>query len=565
MKRFTRISALFLSIAITVPCISPSAGECINTKDYDLDFDNVEIDENNWEYIPTTNIATGEKSYSLWMYPIADVSTLEIPASYNGLEVTQVEVSNYDFEDYHINSLIFPDTISDAYPQFENIPTLKTLTFGSDEIHFDRNSYFRQTGIEELSLPKIIPTEPAHTYNIDFRENPKLKRVIFRDSSDTITVGNEFFKDCPKLEEFVLPDTCKMLITEINSFSNTGLKKLDFSVETDISSTSFANCEALSSVTFRKKCKVGGNSFFNCHSLTDVTFEEPPTLTIHAFSGCDSLTNINIDTDFDFNGAGFSECPTLRSINSKNVFDETTGDFVPEYRDMIFRNFNAAQNTGFINDYIQAQIQKVIDENITPDMTDIQKLRIAHDWICDNAIYAEDEKFYNNPEYHTDASVFLNDISVCEGYARAMNLFCHALGLPSCYVNSSSHAWVIVKLDGHWFHTDVTWDDYLHTINWFLCSDDELVKAGGAHSRWNIKKPSSMHGFQETELPKCTCPMGDVNTDGKVGAADLVTYSRFLLGAQDIPKDDIILSDMNYDGSYDSFDMVKLRKKAIRQ
>ena len=58
-------------------------------------------------------------------------------------------------------------------------------------------------------------------------------------------------------------------------------------------------------------------------------------------------------------------------------------------------------------------------------------------------------------------SVFLGHQSVCQGYANAAELLFHKMDIPCVVVTGTargqSHAWNIVKLDGHFYHFDATW------------------------------------------------------------------------------------------------------------
>lgn len=60
-------------------------------------------------------------------------------------------------------------------------------------------------------------------------------------------------------------------------------------------------------------------------------------------------------------------------------------------------------------------------------------------------------------------SVLLNGLSVCQGYAKTLQLLCQRAGLEALLVtgktNGQGHAWDLVKMDGDWYHMDPTWGD----------------------------------------------------------------------------------------------------------
>lgn len=55
--------------------------------------------------------------------------------------------------------------------------------------------------------------------------------------------------------------------------------------------------------------------------------------------------------------------------------------------------------------------------------------------------------------------VFVNKKAVCAGYAKAMQYLLNRCGIECTYVTSDTHAWNLVKLEGDYYHMDVTWGD----------------------------------------------------------------------------------------------------------
>ena len=103
----------------------------------------------------------------------------------------------------------------------------------------------------------------------------------------------------------------------------------------------------------------------------------------------------------------------------------------------------------------------------------------------------------------TVKGALLKKLCVCEGYAVAFRKLMSSYHIPCKLVhgraNGESHAWNIVKLDGKWYHIDVTWDDPIVNGNngntnihyeYFLKSTDYMR----AHN----------HSFRISAYPKCT-------------------------------------------------------------
>lgn len=57
---------------------------------------------------------------------------------------------------------------------------------------------------------------------------------------------------------------------------------------------------------------------------------------------------------------------------------------------------------------------------------------------------------------------------------------------------------------------------------------------------------------------------GDVNIDGKLSAADLVTLEKYLVNEDTLTRDQWLNADINRDDSADVFDMVMLRKLLLK-
>lgn len=390
-------------------------------------------------------------------------------------------------------------------------------------------------------------------------------------------------KDKTKITSVTFPVTDNEILVSEKSFSGSLIEELSIKSPYSFGKSAFADCKNLKTAVFDSDVKISGETFNRCNSLISVEFNGAASVDPRAFRECTELTNVDFNGQVDLKAGAFMECTSLENvsldisqkvignafdgctslvnINNKPVFDESTGEFVPEYSDFIKNNFYMAEDIGFMNKYAEFQYKKIVAENTDDSMSDIEKVKKLHDWVCEHTRYADN---ISDPEYHTDASILLNDSTVCEGYSKACNLLFRYAGIESYYVNSFDHAWNIVKLGGHYFHVDSTWDDGENiSYNYFLRSDDD-IRDDGSHNEWTLYKPTSLHSFQEeAQLPECSYSVGDTNMDGALSVADAVQMSGFLLGSKSEKAENIVLYDMNYDGKADSFDMVLMRKELI--
>lgn len=88
---------------------------------------------------------------------------------------------------------------------------------------------------------------------------------------------------------------------------------------------------------------------------------------------------------------------------------------------------------------------------------DYQKLLYIHDWLVKN-VRKDTESEYAASVYGT----LVKRTALCEGYAKTFSYLCNLLGIENIIVTGFTnvpHMWNMVRLDGSWYHVDVTWDD----------------------------------------------------------------------------------------------------------
>lgn len=96
-------------------------------------------------------------------------------------------------------------------------------------------------------------------------------------------------------------------------------------------------------------------------------------------------------------------------------------------------------------------------------MTDYEKELILHDVLASRVEYVDGE------HAHDAYGALVLGKAVCEGYAEALQCLLHKAKIVSLIVTGSSknptsgasegHAWNIAKIDGRYYHVDLTWDD----------------------------------------------------------------------------------------------------------
>lgn len=140
-------------------------------------------------------------------------------------------------------------------------------------------------------------------------------------------------------------------------------------------------------------------------------------------------------------------------------------------------------------DFYDRELNAIVAQ-VPQGSTDLEKVLFIHDYLA--AHYEYDYAFQNY-----DAYSFLRDgKGVCQAYMLVFSDLMRALDVPVSYVSSDciNHTWNMVRLDGTWYHVDVTWDDPAingadvmgaagHT--YFLISDETSEALRRDHARKN--------------------------------------------------------------------------------
>lgn len=111
------------------------------------------------------------------------------------------------------------------------------------------------------------------------------------------------------------------------------------------------------------------------------------------------------------------------------------------------------------------KVGKEIIAQLTPDMDDYEKLKFFHDYLILNC---ETDKTYSFAD--TVYGALVEKKALCEGYSKAFAYLCNLAGIENVIITGETyvpHMWNMVKLDGNWYHVDVTWDkpaDELHKV-----------------------------------------------------------------------------------------------------
>jgi len=119
-------------------------------------------------------------------------------------------------------------------------------------------------------------------------------------------------------------------------------------------------------------------------------------------------------------------------------------------------------------------------------LSEEEKLKYIHDFICDNVTYDKLKKQYS----HEIIGPLGQGVGVCEGIAKSVKILADALGLwcmiPISEANPEKnikyrHAWNIIMAGGKYYHIDATFDNSLckdgeTRYDYFMLSDKQIFR-----------------------------------------------------------------------------------------
>ncbi|HIT21713.1 MAG TPA: hypothetical protein IAB56_01905 [Candidatus Scybalousia intestinigallinarum] len=133
---------------------------------------------------------------------------------------------------------------------------------------------------------------------------------------------------------------------------------------------------------------------------------------------------------------------------------------------------------------IDAVVDELMASLLTPEITTEEKIKAIHDYIINNTKYDKDRSDNKIKKYHSDIAygALIEHYAICGGYADSMKIFLDRLGIENFKIASENHIWNFVKVNGTWYHLDLTWDDPVTDTgedileyDYFLITTDELL------------------------------------------------------------------------------------------
>lgn len=227
-------------------------------------------------------------------------------------------------------------------------------------------------------------------------------------------------------------------------------------------------------------------------------------------------------------------CLSCANIEDDSFLDDITVTDMVRFPNVGYSIYTVDfTNTGSKYQYPQAlsmykqtlrEMEK-LKEKIDDSMSDYEKFKTIHDFVSLNMEY--DWKQYEADIYGYDyewkyypdvlSQFFIGGTGVCEDYSEIYSKLCDYFGLECWLIRGEvdgaygwdGHAWNIVKLDGNYYHVDVTWDDLDDGENdvyyeCFLVSDDEIKETHSWDYEDGYLSRFTAYGFEDMDyIPEC--------------------------------------------------------------
>lgn len=195
--------------------------------------------------------------------------------------------------------------------------------------------------------------------------------------------------------------------------------------------------------------------------------------SISVYNGTDPISRDELGTVFDAYRRDYTHHFWLGNAYSFSYTPETVLALKPSYV-MQGAALDAAKHAF---DEAAGVYLSALDDT----MTDFEKELALHDALASQVSYV-----INAPNAHNAYGAMVEGQAVCEGYAEALQYLLMRAGIRSFIILGESknpngstpepHAWNLVRIDGDYYHVDLTWndqDDYpFHA--YFNLSDTEI-------------------------------------------------------------------------------------------
>lgn len=184
--------------------------------------------------------------------------------------------------------------------------------------------------------------------------------------------------------------------------------------------------------------------------------------------------------------------------------------------------------------YVLEQASKVIKKIIKDNMTDYEKEKAVYDYMYKTAQFDESSLsaiYLSEKNAHTPYGFFHDKYTICVGNATTFKLFMDMIGIENKLIHSTEngeHAWNVVKIDGDWYHVDITFDGGTEkpTYAFFNVTDEAKTDE---------------YSWDKSEIPECTATKYSYPVNNAVKLKDIYDIPSAIKKALDSKKEVIYI------------------------
>ncbi len=186
------------------------------------------------------------------------------------------------------------------------------------------------------------------------------------------------------------------------------------------------------------------------------------------------LSGFGCGKDFVFEALDYviKTNPELYYVGESFYYSTDKNGSVKELIPTYIYNKNEVKN---IKIFCDRELEKILF-SIDNSMSDFSKALVLHEYMCDNFIYDDSLENYTMFELLRDGR------GTCQAFTLTYMELLRRAGIESTYAYSNEimHIWNVIRLDGAWYHVDVTWDNIDGGVSHknFLLTDREIVESG---------------------------------------------------------------------------------------
>lgn len=266
------------------------------------------------------------------------------------------------------------------------------------------------------------------------------------------------------------------------------------------------NCDDLVTVWRSLYSTIQGKTYTSALPKTVTSSDEWKEAITSAYQNLEDSITIQIagfnDADYDLSKLKNYDV----SISAKGTVSETeistityTFDYNPNYKiaravdePLLFDKLDIEQKAAFD---ILYESTKKLTENLE---TDYEKEVAIHNFITDNFTYGPININTVPARAHSITGFVFDGVGICEAYANTFYVMGKMAGLDVSIITGTTsnidHMWNLIKLDGDYYHVDVTSDDPApdtpgrERYNFFNVPDDIMSKT---------------HAWERSDFPAC--------------------------------------------------------------